>query len=413
LTATVIRGVGSPSGTYDLAFADGVILASPPPASATTTDIDGAGLVAVPRLTDSHLHLDKTLLGPTWVAHRPGASIDARIALEADALADPGLDPTFARACRLVDMALGNGSTRLRSHVDITAGLGLSRLDALLAVRDAYAGRLDLSFVAFPQAGILASPGTAALLEAALERGVEAIGGLDPTLRDGDLAGHLDVVFGLAVKYGVRVDIHLHEPGELGTSTMREIARRTIAADLNGRVAISHGYALSMVDQAELTRTATALVAADVSLITNIPGGGRVPPVEALTDLGLNVVFGSDNVRDSWSPYGKADMLERVGLAGYLFEWDDDARLLGGLARVTSAPSRTLGDPPALLRPGDPADFTLVPATSLQTAIVSQPAGRVVYRRGAIVAGAGQAVGPSVVSAVQGSGRLAGLSSGQ
>ena len=57
-------------------------------------------------------------------------------------------------------------------------------------------------------------------------------------------------------------------------------------------------------------------------------------------DLGMNVVFASDNVRDSWSPYGKADMLERVALAGYLFGWNDDASLLQGLDRVTTSPSR-------------------------------------------------------------------------
>jgi cytosine deaminase len=166
---------------------------------------------------------------------------------------------------------------------------------------------------------------------------------------------------------------------------MREIAARTLDAGLTGRVAISHGYALSMVGRSELERTAATLAKANVTLITNIPGGGRVPPVEALIDLGVNVVFGSDNVRDSWSPYGKADMLERVALAGYLFDWNDDARLLGGLDRVTQAPSRALGDAPALLRPGDPADFSLVPASSLQAAIVSQPSGRVVYRHGEIV----------------------------
>jgi cytosine deaminase len=157
LNATVIRRLGLPGGPGDLAFADGVILASPLPAA--TTELDGAGLVAIPRLTDSHLHLDKTLLGPDWHRHRPGSSIDARIALEAEALADPALDTTFVRACRLVGLALANGSTRLRSHVDISASLGLSRLEALLAVREAYRGRVDLTFVAFPQAGILSSPG--------------------------------------------------------------------------------------------------------------------------------------------------------------------------------------------------------------------------------------------------------------
>jgi cytosine/adenosine deaminase-related metal-dependent hydrolase len=173
---------------------------------------------------------------------------------------------------------------------------------------------------------------------------------------------------------------------------MREIAARTIALDLQGKVAISHGYALGMVDERELERTAIPLVEAGVTLISNVPGKEPRPRYDALVDLGMNVVFASDNVRDSWSPFGKADMLERVALAGYLLGWDEDARLLSGLAHVTTAPALALGDEPAQLRPGDPADFTLVPAGSYLEAIVSQPSGRIVYRGGRVVSNQGQVV---------------------
>jgi cytosine deaminase len=155
---------------------------------------------------------------------------------------------------------------------------------------------------------------------------------------------------------------------------------------MQGRVAISHGYALAMVDSPELQRTASALAEAGISLISNVPGREPRPPYDALVDLGVNLVFASDNVRDSWSPYGKADMLERVALAGYLLGWNEDERLLAGLNHVTRNAAIALGDAPVSLELGDSADFTLVPAVSLMEAIVTQPAGRIVYRRGYVVA---------------------------
>lgn len=389
MIAGVIRDVGLIGGRGDLAFANGRIVSQKPPGA---EEICGTGYVALPRLTDSHLHLDKTLLGERWSPHLTGGSIAERIRLEIDVLASPDIEDLFRRGERLLKMAVANGSTRIRSHVDISAGLGLSRLDALLALREAYRDVADISFVAFPQEGVLSSPGTAELLDEALSMGVEAIGGLDPVTRDGNMDGQLDVVFGLAAKYASRVDIHLHDPEEIGTSTMREIAARTIALDLQGKVAISHGYALGMVDERELERTAIPLVEAGVTLISNVPGKEPRPRYDALVDLGMNVVFASDNVRDSWSPFGKADMLERVALAGYLLGWDEDARLLSGLAHVTTAPALALGDEPAQLRPGDPADFTLVPAGSYLEAIVSQPSGRIVYRGGRVVSNQGQVV---------------------
>ena len=182
---------------------------------------------------------------------------------------------------------------------------------------------------------------------------------------------------------------------------MREIAARTMALGMQGRVAISHGYALGTIGRPNCERTVAALAEARVSSITNVPGAEPRPPAAALVDLGVNVVFASDNVRDSWSPYGKADMLERVSLAGYLFGWNTDAELLAGLDRVTSAPSLALGDRPALLRPGDPADFTVVQGHSLPEVIVTQPRERTVYRAGAIVAQNGAVVPSSSLSAAQ------------
>ena len=394
MSATAIRNVALPSGRGDLVFDGDRLLAS----ATNPTEIDGSQFVAIPRLTDAHLHLDKALLSPHWTPHTPGKSIAERIAIEKHVLSDPNIESTFTRACRLVELAVANGSTRIRSHLDISADLGLSRLEALLAVRDRFAGAVDITFVAFPQEGILASPGTAELPDLALWRGVEAVGGLDPATRDGDIAQHLDVVFDLAVRHQVRVDIHLHDPGELGTFTMRQIADRTVDLALQGRVAISHGYALGMVSPGELQRTAVALADAHVALITNIPGGHSRPPVAELRDLGVDVVIASDNVRDSWSPYGKADMLERVALAGYLFNWNDDAQLKAGLEHVTSIASTLLGDLPARLQPGEAADFTLVRAASLQEALVVQPKERIVYRQGRVVAENGSVRLPSLAA---------------
>jgi cytosine/adenosine deaminase-related metal-dependent hydrolase len=392
----VIRNVMTAAGLRDIAFVDGIIVDAAP---AGVDEVDGTALVAISRLSDSHLHLDKALLGGKWYPHRPGSSIADRIDLEITTLAGSDVEDTYVRAERLLRRALANGSTRIRSHVDISAGLGLTRLEALLRLREAYKDLVDITYVAFPQEGIIRSPGTRELLDAALSMGVEAVGGLDPVSRDGNRTDHLDAVFELAADHGSRIDIHLHEPGEIGAETMREIASRTASYAMRGKVVISHGYCLGMLDAVDLKRTGAALTEAGITLITNVPGHNARPPVDALIDLGLNVVFASDNVRDSWSPYGKADMLERVALAGYLFGWDTDEKLLGGLERVTIAPSVALGDAVALLRPGDPADFSLVSARSVQEAIVMQPPGRTVYKAGRVVVHEGQVVAREAVSA--------------
>ena len=202
-----------------------------------------------PCFVEGHIHLDKTLLGLPLIPHRPGASVADRIRAEKDLRRSLPLT-VEERGGRLIEQVAAFGTGVLRSHVDIDTEVGLSGLEAVLRLKERYRDLVDVQVVAFPQSGIRRDPGTADLLDAALRHGADLVGGLDPAGIDDDIAGHLDVVFGLAERHGVGVDIHLHDPGPLGAFELREIARRTTAAGLGGRVAVSHAYALGAIDDA-------------------------------------------------------------------------------------------------------------------------------------------------------------------
>jgi cytosine deaminase len=57
-----------------------------------------------------------------------------------------------------------------------------------------------------------------------VREGADLVGGLDPQGIDGDAKAHLDVIFGIAGRRGVGVDIHLHDRGAVGASALRMIA---------------------------------------------------------------------------------------------------------------------------------------------------------------------------------------------
>ncbi len=78
--------------------------------------------------------------------------------------------------------------------------------------------------VAFPQRGVLAGPGTAEQLDAAVRAGANVVNGLDRASVDGDVEGQLRIVFEVAERHGVRVDVHLHDPSTLGTFQLRRTA---------------------------------------------------------------------------------------------------------------------------------------------------------------------------------------------
>jgi cytosine deaminase len=345
----------------------------------------GAGRLLLPSLVEGHVHLDKTFLGCSWQPHLPGNSVAERIRLEKVARGRIE-EPVRVRGARLVELAVGNGAGHIRSHVDVDPDWGLANVEAVLELRQRYADRVDIQIVAFPQSGILQAPGTEALLDEALAMGCDQVGGLDPAGIDGDPARHLDIVFGLAARHGRGVDIHLHDGDELGCFELRLIAMRTRAAGLEGRVAVSHAYALGAVGPSTFAHTAAALAAAGVSIMTSAPPA-PMPPVKRLLAEGVNVFAGSDNIREAWSPHGNGDILERAMLTAYQQDWRSDADLAQALELVSGNGAKALGIESYGIGVGHPADLLLVEAETVAEAVAQRPHARTVRKGGRVVAG--------------------------
>ena len=379
----------------DIEVAGGRIVAFRPVSAAPLAgdDIDLGGALALPPLVDGHIHLDKTLLGLPWVPNQAtGDRVLDRIEAERRVRAARTV-PEFETGANLVRQVVTNGTLHLRTHGDIDNQLGLRNLHEILKVRERFRDLVTIQIVAFPQSGILRSPGTAELLDAAIREGADLVGGLDPIGIDGDIDGHLNAVFAIAARHGVGVDIHLHDSGENGLLQMHAIAERTRALSLQGLVTISHAFALGAGATMPIQRTCWQLAQSGVCVMSHGPGGAPMPPLKVLAEHGVRVFGGSDNIRDAWSPFGNGDMLERAMMIAYRANFRHDAELLSTFDMVTANAAAVLGIADYGLAPGGPADLVAVDAASPVEAIVARPprklvikAGRVVARDGAFVA---------------------------
>ena len=357
---------------------------------ADTVDLGGA--FTMPPLVDGHIHLDKTLLGLPWVPNQAkGNRVADRIEAERKVRAARTV-PEAETGANLVRQVVASGTLHMRSHVDVDNQLGLRNLHEILKVRERFRDLVTIEIVAFPQSGILKSPGTAALLDEAVAQGADLVGGLDPVGIDGDLAGHLDPVFAVAEKRGAGIDIHLHDGGDGGLAQILDIARRTEAAGLQGKVAVSHAFALGSVTADTAARAADVLAKAGVAIMSHGPGGATIPPLKLLKEHGVEVFGGSDNIRDAWSPFGNGDMLERAMLIGYRANFRHDEELALAFEMVTAAAARVLGLKDYGLKAGGPADFVAVEAGSLAEAVATRPRRKLVVKAGRIVARDGSLV---------------------
>ena len=353
--------------------------------------IDGGGAVLIPGLVEAHTHLDKTLIGMSWYHNDVGPRLIDKIENERSQKRLLGIDPA-RQSARQAILSASLGSTHIRSHVDVDTEIGVQGIEGVLQTREQYGHIVDIDIVAFPQSGMLIRPGTVELMETSLKLGADVVGGLDPSAIDRDPKGHLDVVFGLADRYGCPVDIHLHEPAELGAFSMELIIERTKALGMQGRVTISHAFCLGMTDQDYVASLIDALAEARVHILTTAPAFKSAPPVKRLVEAGVVVAAGSDGVRDTWGPYGNADMLERAVFVGLRnnFRRDDEVAL--ALDVCTHGGARMMHLESYGLEPGCRADLVLLDGETLAEAVVSRRRRKLVVKSGRVVARDGQAL---------------------
>ncbi|MGM4913750.1 amidohydrolase family protein [Rhizobium sp. 768_B6_N1_8] len=393
---TVFTNAKLADGTLkNIMVRDGRIAAIEPASSSEGAKdvVDIGGALLVPSFVEGHIHLDTSFYGDKWIPHKPctnGFDLHERVAFQAENMAAAA--PMDERARNQLDLCISNGALQMRSHVMVDGSVGLKSLETILKVREEYADIIDIQLVAFPQSGILKSPGTPELMDEAIAMGADLVGGLDPLSFDRDIKGHLDVVFGIAEKRGVDVDIHLHDASTLGAMTIEEICARTTALGMQGHVAVSHAYGLGDLAPDAAKKIATLIAKSGVSIMTNAPGNHNFPPVALLRAAGVTVFSGSDNIRDSWWPFGDGDMLHRAEIIAYRSGFYTDAELSAAFDVVTSGGAKALRLEGYGIGIGAKADFVTLAAEHVPEAVVAIPKPRRVFKEGRLVADNGSVI---------------------
>jgi len=371
----------------DIRIDDAGRIASIAPATLAEGGVDGRGMLALPGLVNAHAHVDKSWWGLPWQSYGGERSTEGRIRHERarrDELGIPGLEITRAVVAEFVKY----GTTGIRSHVDVDLGLGLRGIEIVREVFAEYGDALQTEIIAFPQDGVLRRPGVLELLVDAAKAGVEHIGGLDPAGIDRDPVGQIDAILGIAAEYGTGIDIHLHDPAELGAFQFDLIIDRTARLGLAGKVNIAHGFAVSEVGAQRRADLLQAMGELDITMTTVAPLRTVQLPLAEMDAASVRFAFGTDGIRDLWSPYGTGDVL---GIAWQYARSSGvvrDEDLTRVIQLLTRDGGRFVGLDSHDLVVGDRADIVLVDAENPMDVLVRTlprelvlGAGRVLHSR--------------------------------
>lgn len=334
---------------------------------------DLRGQLVMPGLIETHIHLDKACIMQR--CHLQEGTLAEAVAQTRAAKAGFTEDDVYQRGAQVLDKAIVQGTTHMRTHVELDPQIGLIGFHAIRRLQADYAWAITLELCVFPQEGMLNNPGTEALLCQALESGATVLGGCP--YMDSDPLGQIQRLFELATRYDCDLDLHLDFDLNPEGLTVMEVARCTRLHGWGGRVTIGHVTKLSALPQESLTVLALELAEAGVQ-VTCLPSTdlflmGRdvfhnkprgLAPLAHLHACGVTCSVSTNNVGNPFTPYGDASLVRQANLFANVSQMGTVPQLLQCLAWVSSESARLLRLKDYGLLPGCRADFIVFDAPS-------------------------------------------------
>lgn len=352
---------------------------------------DGGKHVLIPGLVESHIHLDKALIADRL----PNKSGTLKEALEVTGK----LKSTFTRedirdrATRALEMLIKNGTTYVRTHSEFDPIGGFHGFETIMELKEKYKKVIEMQVVAFPQEGIIKSPGTEEMMYRAMDMGADIVGGVP--YNDTSAEKHIDIVFEIAKKYDKDIDLHQDfKDGPEGQS-IEYLCRKTIDEGFIGRVSVGHLTSLGGMPTEQLKPIIELMAKAQINVMslpmTDLHLGGRnddfnvrraMTPIRKLRDGGINVVLASNNIRNPFTPYGNGDMmlLAAVGIAAGHLGGADDLHTV--LPMLTTGPAKAMKLQKYGIGVGNKATFVLLDSLRYQEAVIDVPAKLLVVKDG-------------------------------
>jgi cytosine deaminase len=336
------------------------------------------GRLAIAGFVDSHIHLDKSCISDRCTC-RTGTLQEAIESVSAAKLAFTE-DDIYARARRTLEKAILQGTTRMRTHVEVDPRIGLKGFHAISRLKRDYAWAIDLEICVFPQEGLLNDPGCEALLAEACENSADLIGGCPYT--DSDPHGQIERIFDLAKRYDLDIDFHLDFDLDASWMDLNEVCRQTVSRGWGGRVAIGHVTKLSALDHAALETAGKTLANAGVAVTVlpatdlflmgrgadhSVPRG--VAPVHRLLDHGVCCSLATNNVLNPFTPFGDCSLLRMANLYANIAQLGRAGELQACLQMVTSLPAKLMNLADYGIEVGHPADIVVLDCADSVSAV--------------------------------------------
>lgn len=343
--------------------------------------------MVLPKFTEPHVHFDKchTIDRMQGI----GGGLDDAISAQARDRGTWTAGDIRRRASRGLQELLAAGCDTVRTHVDWGTDQDPAAAplawDILRELKEEAPAGVLLQRAALTGADMMADAGNARACARRVAQGGGVLGAFvlgQPERQVGILN-----TFRAAEEAGLALDFHVDEGLAPGLDGLEMIADAALETGFQGPVLCGHACSLMNRTGAEVQRIAEKLTRAGISVAalpaTNLYLQGRgagTPDRRGLTRIhelqaaGVNVVLGTDNVRDAFCPLGSHDPLATLSLAALAAHLDPPFGR--HLPMITTRARKALGLAPVTVDGAAIGDLQLFDALSVTDILGSRAAPR-------------------------------------
>jgi cytosine/creatinine deaminase len=387
------RVVGSPidARVQDIGIQDGKIVAIETDLSADGEQIDVDGRMVSPGLIETHIHLDKSrILDRSTPAPNRGADHMNRVAAVKHTFT---VEDVYERAKASLETCLVNGTTHMRTHVEVDPNVGMNSFIALEQLAKDYSWAIDLDLCVFIQEGLTGIEGADENLVAGLERGAPVIGGA-PSY-DADGSAQIRRIFELAKDYDIDVDIHLDVGPVAENLDIHLVCELTDKIGWGGRVAIGHGSKYAAMNPAQLADLAKQVSDSGVTVTvlpaTDLFTQGRhldhsiirgVADANALVEGGANCCLSTNNILNPFTPFGDGALVRIANMYANVLQRGSVDELTECFNMVCDRPAKLVGRDDYGVAVGKQADLVVWDAKTADETIAKNAQSLYGFKRG-------------------------------
>jgi cytosine deaminase len=186
----------------------------------------------------------------------------------------------------------------------------------------------------------------------------------------------LDFALDLAAREEKLVDVHCDEIDDEASRGLETVAARALELGLYDKVTASHTTAMHSYNNAYVMRLMRLLKMSRINFVANplvnthlqgridtYPKRRGITRVKELTEAGINVSFGHDDINDPWYPMGNGSLRDVVFMGLHVCQMMGYEEIMNSYRFITLNAARTLHITDHYgIEPGKPANFIVMDA---------------------------------------------------